>query len=361
VYAPADPIYRPMMSMMSELYGALMHHTDPMSRDDEQVGMLTRAFNDMFDTHITEKQEADITSGGVGALVQALPGADIPAVNLLARQMGVTPQNNFLSYAAQRGEMYRPEQDSRISPDDERTVRSAVPKFLENIMTEVLGQAGRNTVNVTNAFARTLKATGEPLTALDAAIAEKMQQFKDYGRGKPMQFLYPKQTNDKKIDTYNEITRRNIGAFKGMDEISKWGEKGWNSAGTTGGPMPMSLPGTRVDITNQPIATLYSMVQQFKNNPAVMKVRGMIRSYQAVLEDVENSPLLSLRQDDKRARVNQLKMLILEQQHILGDAIQRFEDSASKQMGRTIRLDGIQPDDFVNDDAIYQKPPLPPQ
>lgn len=358
-YMPLDPMLRPLVAMTTELYGALAGHTAAMPRDDEQRTMFTRAVNAMFDGGITEKQQDDIFAGmGTGA-VNALPGLDIPVVNLGMKQAGLTTQNSTVPWLMQRGQMFVPERDSLISPDEERSVEAVMPKFIENIMTEMLGSFGRKMVDGVNTFSRVARTDATPLQAADATYVQWLQSTKDTMRGQPPYSLWYGQTNDKKVDTFNEIAARNRMSLDGIDRILKWGEKGLKGAHATDADSPMGLPGTAVQINNQRLAPLVIAVGEFKKS--LRPIQESISDARAVLEDIEKSPLLALRPDEQRRKANELRMVILEQQDAIYSQIQRFEDSFTRQLGMPIRLHNFDPNDWTGEDAIKQPSPLPPQ
>ena len=359
IFAPVDPLMRPVVSVATELYGAIAGHTAAHPRDDERLGAVSTAINQMFGTGLTEHQDDNILGGFTTALAQAGPGADIPAVNLGMRQAGLTSQNDMASWLMQRGEMFRPEHDSANSPIEERSVNAVMPKLIENILTETMGRVGKQIIDGVNTFGRVVKTDASPLTAVDAAIEQYNQSWKDADRGKPIQSLWTKQTNDKKIDTFNEITRRNRMSLDGIDQIKKWGEKGIRGANTTGGRVKMGLPGTSVDASNDKMISLYTAVVPFERQLQMPK--ELINDLRKQLEDVETSPLLALRPDEKRRRVNELKGHILEQQHVIYSFIQQFEDNVGRTLGQQFRLSSLDLDDWISNEAIQQPAPLPPQ
>ena len=358
-YLPVDPMLRPLIAMTTELYGALAGHTAAMPRDDEQRTLFTRAVNEMFGGSITEKQEDDIFAGMATGAVNALPGLDVPVINLGMKQAGLTTQNSAVPWMMQRGQMFVPERDSLISPVEERTVEGVMPKFIENVMTEMLGSFGRKMVDGVNTFSRVSRTDATPLQAADAAYTQWLQSTKDTMRGQPPYSLWFGQTNDKKIDTFNEIAARNRSSLDGIEKIMKWGEKGASGANATGGMISRDLPGTSVSIAEQGLLTLYSAVAPFREQLA--RPTELIRDLRAELEDIEKAPLLSLRPDQQRARANDLRMQILDQQVVIYHLIQQFEDAAGKNIGKPFRLHDFDPADWTDEDAIQQSSPLPPQ
>lgn len=358
-FMPIDPSMRPVIAVMTELYGAMAGHTAELPRSDEERNAFTRAVNTVFGTDITEAQQDNIMAGAATGLVNALPGADFPVANLAFKEAGMNPQNSLVPWLMQRGEMFTPEKDSMLSPEDERSVHSTLPRFVENILSETLGTVGRRMVDAVNTFGRVIKSDATPLTAADAAYTQWQQSWKDADRGKPLQSLWTKQTNDKKVDIFNEISRRNRLSLDGIDSILEWGKKGVKGAGNTGGTIAFDVPGTSVSLAGQKLISLYAAVQPFRR--IVDRPLQVTRDLQAQIEDVERSPLLALRPDEQRQKVNELKLRLLEQQHFIYALVQQFEDNMTKTLGKRIRLHDFDPDDWADTDAIQQPAPLPRQ
>lgn len=358
-FLPIDPNMRPLVAVMTEMYGAIAGHTAERPRSEEELSAFAQAMNTVFGTAITESQDDEIGAGFTTGLVNALPGADIPIVNLGMKQAGMTPQNDMVSWLAQRGQMYTPEKDSMISPNEERSVGAVLPKFIENVLTETIGTVGRRMVDSVNTFGRVIKSDATPLTAADAAYTQWQQSWRDADRGKPIQSLWTAHTNDKKIDTYNEVARRNRMSMEGIDSIIKWGEKGLKGANATDAASPMGLDGTSIELNKQKIAPLIIAVGEFKKS--LQPIQESITDARTKLEDIERSPLLALRPDEQRQKANELRMVILEQQDAIYSQVQRFEDSFSRNLGMPVRLHDFDPADWTDENAIQQPQPLPPQ